>query len=195
MSEHFDEQISEFIDDEMSAGECEFFVRRLQRDEAARGRYLRYQLIGAAMRGEHLQHNASELQGRLARALAEDAASSSETGRGIVGTRLVAGAGIAAGLLLFAAIGFGIAELGRFPGSDTEDFSASATKAPSMVATPARSGDAGAFAGSPSQVTGIQYLLHHTVYSSGLNRTIMQSGLVAAREDAESTAGEADPVD
>ncbi|HEY7672044.1 MAG TPA: sigma-E factor negative regulatory protein [Gammaproteobacteria bacterium] len=52
MNDQFQEQTSLFVDDELSADECEFFVRRLQRDPDARGRLLRYQLIGAALRGE-----------------------------------------------------------------------------------------------------------------------------------------------
>jgi negative regulator of sigma E activity len=52
MNDPLQEQTSLFVDDELSAEECEFFVRRLQRDPDARGRLLRYQLIGAALRGE-----------------------------------------------------------------------------------------------------------------------------------------------
>jgi negative regulator of sigma E activity len=52
MNDQLQEQTSLFVDDELSAEECEFFVRRLQRDPDARGRLLRYQLIGAALRGE-----------------------------------------------------------------------------------------------------------------------------------------------
>jgi hypothetical protein len=199
MSEHFDEQLSEFIDDEMSAEECEFFVRRLQRDEAARGRYLRYQLIGAAVRGEHVQHNASGLRDRLAAALADDGALASSPVRAIAGNRLVVGASIAAGFALFAAIGWGIAALDGLPGNGGELASARA-EARSMVDMPAQPRDGETFAARPAQVTGIQYLVHHAGYSSGLNRTIMQSGLITAGEDAaealpEAAAPEAAAID
>lgn len=52
MSEHIRERLSEFVDDEMSIEECDFFVRRLQLDEDARARFFRYHLIGTALRGE-----------------------------------------------------------------------------------------------------------------------------------------------
>ena len=53
MSDQFKEQISQFIDDEMSVEEGEFFVRRLQRDDEAR------QMATAAMR--ELQQLIAEL--------------------------------------------------------------------------------------------------------------------------------------
>jgi negative regulator of sigma E activity len=52
MSDHIREQLSEFVDDEMPIEECDFFVRRLQLDDEARARFVRYQLIGSALRGE-----------------------------------------------------------------------------------------------------------------------------------------------
>ena len=183
MSEPFDEQISEFIDDEMSSDECEFFVRRLTRDEAARGRYLRYQLIGAAVRGEHIQHNALELQRRLDAALTQDAAQSPAPGR--VDTRkLVVGAGIAASVVLLAVLGFGTGAL-HGPGSGDEIPGAELQ----MTDVP-QSQALDSFAGMPAEVTGIQYVLHHAGYTSMVNRTFMQSSLVASR-DNESGRSEA----
>lgn len=58
MSDHIREQLSEFVDDEMSVEECDFFVRRLQLDDEARSRFVRYQLIGSALRGEQAHVNA-----------------------------------------------------------------------------------------------------------------------------------------
>lgn len=181
MSEHFDEQISEFIDDEMSPEQCEFFVRRLQKDDAARARYMRYQLIGAAVRGEHIQRNASELRHRLQAALAADASASSAKKQAGAGHQLVASAGIAAGFVLFAAIGWGIAMLERLPPVDAGEFAAAVTDSPSMVAMP--SSDTGAFDGKPLQTTGVQLFVHHAGYSSGFNRTPMLSSLLSVPED------------
>jgi sigma-E factor negative regulatory protein RseA len=182
MSEHFDEQISEFIDDEMSPEQCEFFVRRLQRDDEARSRYMRYQLIGAAVRGEHIQQNAPELRRRLAAALANDTETSSSTGGAILSSRFVAGAGIAAGFALFAAIGWGIAMLDRqSPGAD-DVFATTIARSPSMISMPSLPRDAGAFAGAPAQVMGVQLLVHH-------------AGFVAAPDEELAMAHEAAPVE
>lgn len=65
MNDQLQEQTSLFVDDELSAEECEFFVRRLQRDPDARGRLLRYQLIGAALRGEVTTPDPELLRRRL----------------------------------------------------------------------------------------------------------------------------------
>lgn len=181
MSDHFDEQISEFIDDEMSPEQCEFFVRRLQRDDAARARYMRYQLIGAAVRGEHIQRNASELRRRLQAALAADASAAAAQQQATAGQQLVTGAGIAAGFVLFAAIGWGIAMLDRLPSVDAAEFAAAMADSPSMVAMP--SSEAGGFVGMPVQTTGVQLFVHHAGYSSGFNRTPMLSSLLSVPED------------
>ncbi len=52
MSEQFQDQISAFTDDELSAQECAFLVRLLERDPKSRDRVMRYSVIGAALRGE-----------------------------------------------------------------------------------------------------------------------------------------------
>ena len=52
MSERIQDQISAFTDDELSAEECAFLVRRLERDPQTRDRVLRYSVIGAALRGD-----------------------------------------------------------------------------------------------------------------------------------------------
>jgi sigma-E factor negative regulatory protein RseA len=47
-----DSQLSAMFDGELSAAECELLARRLARDEALRGQWTRYALIGAALRAE-----------------------------------------------------------------------------------------------------------------------------------------------
>lgn len=187
MSEHFDEQISEFIDDEMSPEQCEFFVRRLERDDGARARYMRYQLIGAAVRGEHLQHNALELRQRLDAALARDTSVAPARKPFAAGHRLVAGTGIAAGLALFAAIGWGVAMLDEPPPVVAGVSAAAVTDASPTVAMPSLSLDGSAFAG--------QILVTHAGYSSGFNRTPMLSSIISAPEDRADVALQAAAVD
>jgi sigma-E factor negative regulatory protein RseA len=47
-----DSQLSAMFDGELASAECELLARRLVRDEALRGQWSRYALIGAALRGE-----------------------------------------------------------------------------------------------------------------------------------------------
>lgn len=47
-----DSQLSAMFDGELSAAECELLARRLSKDEALRGQWSRYSLIGAALRAE-----------------------------------------------------------------------------------------------------------------------------------------------
>src|SRR5690606_28907488 len=54
MSEQIHDQVSAFLDDELSAEECAFLVRRIERDPEARDKLVRYSLIGSALREELL---------------------------------------------------------------------------------------------------------------------------------------------
>ena len=54
MTGQIQEQISAFSDDELSPEECEFLVRRLERDSESREKVQSYAVIGAALRGELL---------------------------------------------------------------------------------------------------------------------------------------------
>ena len=175
MNEYFNEQISEFIDDEMSVEESDFFVRRLQRDDEARARYLRYQLIGAAVRGECLKPLGKDLRGRTQAAPAgqEPAAASRSAWPQVVG-----GVGIAASVILLAF--FGLRLTG--PDSVTEVAEAAAFDADASAAiVPIANDGSRSFASAPGAGTGIQYLINHAQYTSGLNRTIVQSSVVAGR--------------
>jgi sigma-E factor negative regulatory protein RseA len=176
MSERIDEQISEFIDDEMSAEGCEFFVRRLGRDADARSRYLRYQLIGAAMRGELLLTNAASRAYPASPVVAQDdRAVRARAPAWLTGGRAAVGAGIAASVALVAVAGL---RLANFTPDDPLPAGTLATEAPSYVVPPPAF-DAQSLVPLQGEVTGIQYLIHHTRYSSGLNSTIMRSSVVA----------------
>jgi hypothetical protein len=194
MTDQFNEQVSEFIDDEMSVEESEFFVRRLQRDPEARHQYLRYQMIGAAMRGEHFHPGAAELGRRLEQAIERDAS----TARSRAGARLAAGVGIAASVAIVAV--FGLRQIYLGPGSDASGASAGLFDAPSYVVPPGPT-ESAPLVQVGGEVTGIQYLIHHARYTSGVSRTIMQSSVVAGQEtdpteDSEdSEDSEADPVE
>lgn len=157
MSEHIDEQVSEFVDDEMSIEECDFFVRRLQRDDDTRARFMRYQLIRAVIRGDRIQTIIDVPVSR-------EAASPSRFFR----------AGIAASLIIAAVFGF-VAGDSTLNASGITDYS-SLTRV-------------------QSDVTGVQYLIHHMGSSSGLNRTLMHASVFSGadsddRDDAEDESTE-----
>ena len=65
MSEQIRDQISAFTDDELSAEECAFLVRQLERNPASRQRVLRYSIMGAALRGELLNPDPDILRRRV----------------------------------------------------------------------------------------------------------------------------------
>ena len=52
MTEERDSQLSAMFDGELPGAECELLARRLTRDEALRGQWSRFSMIGAALRAE-----------------------------------------------------------------------------------------------------------------------------------------------
>jgi sigma-E factor negative regulatory protein RseA len=180
MSDSINEQISQFIDDEMSAEQSEFFLRRLQRDGEARSQYMRYQLIGAAVRGEYSNANASDLGRRLEQALDDETAPRRAATKW---SGLFSGAGIAASVALVAI--FGLRALNLAPqdplAGTAVDGASSELSLPSYV-VPTNTTDTQQFVRVPGEVTGIQFLMHHAGYTSGVSRTIMQSSMIAAQE-------------
>jgi hypothetical protein len=67
MTGQINDQVSAFADDELSPEECEFLVRRLERDSESREKILRYSVIGASLRGEILAPHPDVLRERLNR--------------------------------------------------------------------------------------------------------------------------------
>jgi negative regulator of sigma E activity len=139
MSDTIHEQVSKFVDDEMSVEECDFFVRRLERDGDARSRYLRYQLIGAALRREQMASPSAAPAATVTR----------------VAPRWVR-VGLAASILFASVLGL---VAGDSPLNGPRTF------------------DQARVTGVQTDVTGVQYLLHHMAASTGLNRTLMHSSV------------------
>ena len=69
MTEEINDQISAFVDDELSEHECAFLVRRFDHDPNVRGKALRYTMIGSALRSELLQPDPAVLRRRIAGAI------------------------------------------------------------------------------------------------------------------------------
>lgn len=185
MTEHIKEQISCFIDDELSPEQCEFFVRRLQRDVESRRQYIRYQVIGAAIRGENVVRDYRDLPERLRHALADKPADAEGSDRRPHALwRWAAGGAIAVSVAAIGVLGL------RFGGVDAIvpgfreaaiDQELQLVEPPSYVvplSVPERQ-----LVTPTIQLIGLQYLMHHGGHTSMLSRTVVSSNVVMAPED------------
>lgn len=196
MTEQINDQISAFIDNELSADESALLVRRFERDAEARARAMRYTLIGASLRGELLEPHPSVLRQRVAAAL-WGAVPSAARPRERWGERLarpLLGVGIAATVAVVA-IGAlrSLNEAALAPGAapqlapqlQVRDSAAQSYVVPtntdqSRVAAPIRL---------------TNYLMHHGEFASGLTRTSVNSNVVgAALEPVVTDAAAAKPA-
>ena len=99
MNEELDSQLSAMFDDELPGAECELLARRLSRDEALKARWGRYAVIGAVIRAERGVVLKSALAGRVNAALSHEPVLAAARSRAVQAwTRLLAGAGLAAGV-------------------------------------------------------------------------------------------------
>ncbi len=102
MADQIQDQISAFADDELTREECQFLVRRLERDPESREKVARFAVIGAALRGELLDPDPDVLRNRV-RQILEGVSLAARTATDSPGwaarmIRPVLGASIAAGV-------------------------------------------------------------------------------------------------
>ena len=183
MTDQINDQISAFIDNELSAEESALLVRRFERDSDARTRAMRYTLIGASLRGELLEPHPSVLRQRIAAALSGNTAPSAPRAREPWADRWarpLIGVGIAATVAVVA--------IGTLRSLNE------GSVAPSGLPLTTIPVQAGERAVEPSytvpQVTGDErvdmpirltnYLMHHGEFASGLTRTSVNSNVVGA---------------
>jgi len=187
MTDQINDQISAFIDNELSADESTLLVRRFERDPEARARAMRYTLIGASLRGELLDPHPSVLRQRVAAALAGAAPSTVRT-RDRWSQRIarpLLGVGIAATVAVVA-IGTlrSLNETALVPGTApiavTPLQASDAGEAPSYVVPPEI--DEARAVTPPTLLT--NYLMLHGEYASGLTRTTVQSNVVGAAPES-----------
>jgi negative regulator of sigma E activity len=179
MTDQFQEQVSGFVDDELSADECEFFVRRLQRDPDSRRQLMRYHLIGAALRGELKHSDPDILRRRLQGALcgARETAPRSRL-------RLRAMALPATGVAIAAAVA-GVALLALQTVNEdalgsrnaASDVPLQAGERPGTATYVVPQGIEQRLVSPPIRLT--NYLMHHSEYASHLSRTSVHSNVVA----------------
>jgi negative regulator of sigma E activity len=182
MTDQINDQISAFIDNELSADESALLVRRFERDGEARARAMRYTLIGASLRGELLEPHPSVLRQRIAAALSGVPASSAPRARERWADRWarpLLGVGIAAAVAVVA-IGtlrsLNEASIAPIPATAVGAFPlqvSDSVKAPSYVVP---QGTELSRTGSPIRLT--NYLIHHGEFASGLTRTSVNSNVL-----------------
>ena len=187
MSEQIHDQVSAFIDDELSSEECAFLVRRLERDPEARNKFIRYSLVGSALRGELLQPDPRTLSQRVGQALdgapaparpAPVAAAPAPQPKWI---NPAFGVGIAATVAIAAVFTVRtINDLGDEPqAAAAGPLQAETVTVPSYV-VPAEAPEANVFAPPPVRLT--NYLMHHGEYASRLSRTSVHSNVVGTAD-------------
>ena len=184
MTDRIHDQISAFIDNELSEDESALLVRRFERDPEARARAMRYTLIGASLRGELLEPHPSVLRQRIAAALSGNVISGAPKARERENrwVRPLLGVGIAATVAVVA-IGTlrSLNEAAFTPGSAAPLAAAPAgvrdavAQAPSYV-VPQDADPSATLA--PIRLT--NYLMRHGEFASGLTRTSVSSNVVGA---------------
>lgn len=197
MTEQISDQISAFIDDELSENEGAFLVRRMDCDPAARGRAFRYMTIGCALRGELLAPDHAILRRRVQRVLAGGSVPPLARPKRQSAPRFVKpllGLGVAASV---AVVALGVV---RYLNDGSAEVTSPA-QAQTLVA------DGGRQWNEPQSYTvpqdpnirdaaavGVRavptsLLLQHGEYASGLSRLNMYSSIVAAEPEAAPISG------
>ena len=191
MTDQINDQISAFIDNELPADESALLVRRFERDAEARGRAMRYTLIGAALRGELLEPHPSVLRQRVAAALtgASPGVQKARERSAAPWVKPALGFGIAAAVAVVAIGALRSLNESSFgadsvvPIADTQLEPRTELEAPSYVVP--RVVDDQRAVTPPIRLT--NYLMHHGEYASGLTRTSVNSNVLGAATEMVAT--------
>lgn len=188
MSEQIQDQISAFVDDELSAEECAFLVRRLERDPRSREQLIRYTTVGAVLRGEHVLAEPTLLRRRLQEQLNGAAApvrsAAPQTGRQAKWLRPAVGAGIAASvaaMALFALKAVNDVDLEQNAALANQPAQAGEWSEPASYVVPQEPA-ANRIVAPPIRLT--NYLIHHSEYASRLSRTSVHSNVVGTVDNS-----------
>jgi sigma-E factor negative regulatory protein RseA len=187
MTEQISDQISAFIDDELSDEEGAFLMRRFERDADARSRAARYTMIGAALRDELVGSDPEILRRRVAAALTGTAPVAQQRPAARVQWRYLrpaVGVGIAATVAVAAIVGLravNFAHVGSPGGAATAPLQARASDAAPSYVVPREVSDAPVVPVAQG-VRLTNYVMHHSEYASRLSRTAVHSNVVGAGE-------------
>jgi sigma-E factor negative regulatory protein RseA len=199
MTDQINDQISAFIDDELSDEESAFLLRRFERDSDARNLAVRYTMIGSALRGELLGADPAILRRRVAVAMtgAPLAAARPPVTRWHARlARPLVGVGIAATVAIAAIGGLRLMNDARVADgvSGTALTASSPREMREIVAAPASYVVPQEVSDPPVVAPAIRltnYLMHHGEYASRLSRTSVHSNVVGAVEAARNRQAEA----
>jgi sigma-E factor negative regulatory protein RseA len=177
MTDQISDQISAFIDNELSADESALLVRRFERDPEARARAMRYTLIGASLRGELLEPHPSVLRQRLAAALSGTVLGLATKSRDRADrwVRPLLGVGIAATV---AVVSIGALRFLNEPSLAplaTAPVAANDARDDASYVVPQDADESGSLAPTPRLTN---YLMRHGEFASGLTRTSVNSNVV-----------------
>lgn len=176
------------MDDELSAEECAFLVRRFESDPQARDKLVRYSLIGSALRGELSQPEPDILRRRIQAAVngtvpaIQTAAVAPRATRAASHARWanpVIGLGVAASVAVAAL--FTIRGINSVDGESGQAGMRPVTAGVSSYVVPADSSDPRVVAQTPVSIRLTNYLMHHGEYAR-LSRTSVHSSVVGAAE-------------
>ena len=188
MTDQINDQISAFIDNELSADESALLVRRFERDAEARTRAMRYTLIGASLRGELLEPHPSVLRQRLAAALSGGAAPNTAKPRERWTDRWarpLLGVGIAATVAVVAVGTLRSLNEAAFAPADSTPFAgvplqvSDPVVAPSYVVPQDARPEQSRTDVAPRLAN---YLMHHGEFASGLTRASVNSNVVGVMQ-------------
>lgn len=190
MTDHIREQISAFVDDELSFEESSFLVRRLGGDKLARAQTIRYATVGSVLRDESILANSEMLRDRINAAL--DGVPAKPVKRNQVrykrnSRRILLGSGIAATIAVAAVLGL------RMIGNPVDSSVSDQAQADVAMPIGAR-GAAESFvmAGDSNGITRVSdspirltnYLVQHGSHVSTLQRTSVHSNVVGIAQPA-----------
>jgi negative regulator of sigma E activity len=201
MTDQINDQISAFIDDELSDEESAFLLRRFERDTDARNLAVRYTMIGSALRGELLGPDHAILRRRVAVAMTGAPLATVRPPVARWHARLarpLVGVGIAATVAIAAIGGLRLINDSREADGLAAGITASSPRemrenvtAPASYVVPREVSDPPVMAPA---IRLTNYLVHHGEYASRLSRTSVHSNVVGAVEAASSN-GQAETAD
>ena len=182
MSDQIQDQISAFIDDELSAEECSFLVRRMERDAKSRDKVLRYSIIGAALRGELPNPDPDVLRERVRAALdgvgsveqpAETPPRTKRFFRPAIGLGIAASVAVAA-LALLTVRNSPIDATDAVPQIASTQTGIGLDEQPSYVVPREAAGPL-----SPQPIRLTNYLITHGQYAPGIRRTSIHTNVIS----------------
>jgi sigma-E factor negative regulatory protein RseA len=198
LSDAIREQLSAFVDGELSAAEAELFLKRVERDAALRASLDRYLLMSEAVRSQSAGGPSRDFASRVATAIEQETAVPHKTGWRMPRSRwaMPAAGGAIAASVLAAAVFFAPRMTGTDGGAfaSREGAQQEYTEQTIIPADAVRAAQARQAAEYPSDMPVLQvsdggrlagYVMAHSEYSSPLGRRNVLTGLLSEEQAGE----------